>query len=165
MASKMNRSGTVRIAGLVFWISICFFTAWIGAQASPGIAPGEWFESINKPTWNPPNWLFAPVWTTLYTMMGVAVWFVWKDYGFSGAKKAISFFLIQLALNGLWSQIFFGMQEIGWAFFEILVLLSAIIATTYLFFEKNSIAGWLMIPYIIWVSFASVLNGTIWWIN
>jgi translocator protein len=165
MPDHKSRTGYSTIAGLLFWISLCYFTAWLGAQVSPGIAPVEWYESIVKPSWNPPNWLFGPVWSALYTMMGIAAWIVWKDYGFSGAKKAITLFLIQLILNGLWSQIFFGMQEIGWAFIEILFLLTAIIATTILFFEKNKIAGWFMVPYLLWVSFASVLNGTIWWLN
>lgn len=154
-----------RITGLLFWISLCYLTAWIGAQVSPGIAPMDWYESIAKPAWNPPNWLFGPVWSVLYTMMGAAVWLVWKDYGLSGAKKAIAFFIIQLFLNGLWSQIFFGMQEIGWAFLEILFLLAAIIITTALFFKKSKIAGWLMVPYMLWVSFATVLNAAIWSLN
>ncbi|TVQ01622.1 MAG: tryptophan-rich sensory protein [Balneolaceae bacterium] len=165
MPQNNPRRGYTLFAGLLFWIALSYLTAWIGAQVSPGIAPGEWYESIAKPSWNPPGWLFGPVWTALYTMMGVAVWLVWKDYGFSGAKKAITLFLIQLILNGLWSQIFFGMQEIGWAFLEILILLFAIAITTILFFEKNKLAGWLMVPYLLWVSFASVLNGTLWWLN
>lgn len=165
MSEKTLRSRYTLFAGLLFWLALCYFTAWLGSQVSPGIASGEWFESITKPSWNPPGWLFGPVWSTLYTLMGVAVWLVWKDYGFSGAQKAITFFLIQLILNGLWSQIFFGMQEIGWAFLEILFLLTAIIITTVLFFKKNRIAGWLMVPYILWVSFASILNGTLWWLN
>lgn len=132
---------------------------------SPGIASSEWYESLAKPDWNPPGWLFGPVWTILYTMMGVAAWLIWKEFGFKKAKSALIVFLIQLFLNGLWSQLFFGMQELGWALVEIIILLSAIIFTTYLFFQKNRVSGWLMVPYIAWVSFATVLNATIWMIN
>lgn len=151
--------------GLLFWLVICFFTAWVGAQVSPGIASTEWYDSLQKPDWNPPNWLFGPVWTTLYTMMAVAAWLVWKNRPLSESKLALGIFVIQLFLNGLWSQIFFGMQEVGWALAEIILLLVAIVATTYLFFQKERLAGWLMIPYIAWVSFAAVLNGAIWWLN
>ena len=165
MKSTNNSNKLRSLGGLVFWIGLCFFTAWLGARVSPGIAPADWYNAINKPDWNPPAWVFGPVWTTLYTLMGIAAWQVWRNYGFDKACTALIFFLIQLVLNGLWSQIFFGMQEIGWAFFEILLLLAAIIITTFLFFEKSRLAGWLMVPYIVWVGFASVLNGAIWWLN
>ena len=98
-------------------------------------------------------------------MMGIAAWIVWKQFGFRNAGAALTLFFVQLVLNGLWSQIFFGMQQIGWAFAEIVVLLAAIIFTTMLFFKKSKLAGWLMAPYIVWVSFATVLNGAIWWLN
>lgn len=164
MSSEKSKK-TIQIAGLIFWVGICYLTAWTGAQVSPGIASAEWYQSLNKPDWNPPAWLFGPVWTTLYTMMGVAAWLVWKRFGFGEGRTALVWFLIQLGLNGLWSQIFFGLQEPGWAFVEILFLLAAIIYTTVLFFEKNRIAGWLMVPYILWVSFATALNGAIWVMN
>ncbi|PWN08052.1 TspO/MBR family protein [Rhodohalobacter mucosus] len=150
---------------MILWIALCYMVAWTGAQVSPGMASPEWYDSLAKPAWNPPAWLFGPVWTLLYTLMGISAWLVWKDHGFKSAKTALSLFLVQLALNGLWSQIFFGMQETGWAFFEILILLTAIIATTWLFFEKNRLAGWLMTPYIAWVTFATALNGAIWMMN
>lgn len=165
MVSDLQRSTSQQVIGLIFWIGLCYFTAWTGSQVSPGIALAEWYESINKPSWNPPAWLFGPVWTMLYTLMGIAAWNIWRKFGFGKARAALSLFLVQLVLNGLWSQIFFGAQEIGWAFIEIIFLLVAIIATTYLFFQKNKVAGWLMVPYIAWVSFATVLNGTIWVLN
>ena len=150
---------------LVFFIAICFFVAWTGAQVSPGIASSEWYEQLNKPDWNPPGWLFGPVWTALYTMMAFAAWRIWRLSGFSGSKTELSFFGAQLFLNGLWSQLFFNAQNPGLAFIEIMILLAAIIATTWLFYQKDRIAGWLMIPYIFWVAFATVLNGTIWVMN
>jgi translocator protein len=165
MTSNNSSKLYFRITGLFFWVGICFLVAWTGAQVSPGIASSEWYDTLIKPNWNPPGWLFGPVWTTLYTMMGIAAWLIWKEFGFKNAKSALIFFLIQLFLNGLWSQVFFGMQELGWALVEIIILLGTIIFTTYLFFQKNSISGWLMVPYIAWVSFATVLNATIWMLN
>lgn len=165
MKSQITRSKLSKSFGLLFWLGICFLTAWIGAQVSPGIASSEWYESLNKPSWNPPNWVFGPVWTLLYAMMGTAAWLIWNKYGFQKAKGALSAFLLQLILNGLWSQLFFGLKNPEWAFVEIFFLLFAILLTTYLFSKKNKIAAWLMLPYFLWVSFAAVLNGTIWWIN
>lgn len=155
----------VQIMGLLFWLSLCYLVAWTGAQVSPGIASPEWYNALNKPTWNPPAWLFGPVWSALYTMMGIAAWLIWKDYGFKHAKPAIVVFLIQLALNGLWSQLFFNFQALGWALIEIIILLGAIFITTFLFFQKKSAAGWLMVPYILWVSFATALTAAIWVLN
>lgn len=165
MKSNINRSTLSSVGGLIFWIGICFFVAWTGAQVSPGIASSEWYNALNKPSWNPPNWLFGPVWTLLYTLMGIAAWRVWNKFGFRHARMALITFLIQLILNGLWSQLFFGLQAPGWAFLEIFFLLAAILVTTFLFSKKNRTAAWLMVPYILWVGFAAVLNGTIWWIN
>ncbi len=155
----------VQITGLILWLALCYFVAWTGAQVSPGIASPEWYESLNKPDWNPPAWLFGPVWTLLYTLMGIAAWLIWKDYGFKLATTALTAFLIQLALNGLWSQIFFNFQNVGLALIEILFLLAAIFITTYLFYQKNRAAAWLMVPYILWVSFATALTAAIWVLN
>jgi len=105
------------------------------------------------------------VWTALYTMMGVAALIVWDRFGLKTARAALAAFLVQLVLNGLWSRIFFGMQEPGWAFLQILLLLAAIAITTVLFFRKNAVAGWLMVPYMLWVGYASTLNGAIWLMN
>ena len=159
------RQPVLRLAGLVVWIGICYLVAWTGALVSPGIAPSDWYDALNKPVWNPPGWVFGPVWTAIYTMMGVAAWIVWDRFKLMAAKDALAAFLVQLVLNGLWSRIFFGMQEPGWAFFEILLLLAAIVVTTVLFFRKNTTAGWLMVPYMLWVGYASTLNGAIWIMN
>ncbi|MDX1642124.1 MAG: TspO/MBR family protein [Balneolaceae bacterium] len=165
MKSKTNRSALKSIAGLILWIGICFLIAWTGAQVSPGIASSDWYIALNKPSWNPPNWLFGPVWTLLYTLMGIATWRVWNLFGFQHAKSALFSFMIQLGLNGLWSQLFFGLQEPGLALIKIVLLLVAIFITTYLFSKKDRLAAWLMVPYLVWVSFAACLNGTIWWMN
>lgn len=154
-----------QLAVLILFIGICYLVAWAGAQVSPGIASAEWYESIQKPDWNPPAWVFGPVWTILYTLMGIAAWLIWRDFGFKNAKLAMSLFFLQLLLNGLWSHIFFGLQEIGWALAEMIFLLAAIIATTIAFFQKKPIAGWIMVPYILWVTFATFLTYTIWSLN
>lgn len=159
-ASKLQSVGI-----LLFFLILTFGVAWTGAQVSPGIASSDWYDQLNKPDWNPPGWLFGPVWTALYIMMAFAAWRIWRLSGFRGAKTELSFFGGQLFLNGLWSQLFFNAQNPGLAFIEIIILLAAIIITTRLFYKKDRISGWLMVPYILWVSFASVLNGTIWMIN
>jgi tryptophan-rich sensory protein len=120
-----------------------------------------------KPSFNPPNWVFAPVWSMLYVMMGVAAGLVWNriDYDKEIVKKALVLFAIQLALNALWSYLFFGLKNSMLAGVEI-VILWLMIYETYLKFSKiNKISGYLMIPYLLWVSFAMVLNASIWWLN
>ena len=92
---------------LLLFLFVCFGVAWIGAQVSPGIASSEWYDQLNKPDWNPPGWLFGPVWTALYTMMAFAAWRIWKQLGFADGKKELSFFGIQLFLNGLMVAAFF----------------------------------------------------------
>jgi len=165
MQNNARQSRFLQLSGLVFWIGICFFVAWTGAQVSPGIASADWYNSLNKPSWNPPNWIFGPVWTLLYTLMGIAAWLIWKNFGFHQAGKALSFFIIQLLLNGVWSQLFFGLELPGWAFFEILILLAAIVLTIYFFSKKHTTAAWLLVPYLAWAAFATALNGAIWWMN
>ena len=127
--------------------------------------PGEWYESLTKPPWNPPSIVFAPVWTILYVLMGIAAWMVWREAGFSGAKAALALFLVQLVLNALWSYLFFGMQKPMVAFFEIIVLWCMILATLFGFWRVRPMAGALLIPYLCWVGFASVLNYQLWRLN
>ena len=120
---------------------------------------------IAKPSWNPPDFIFGPVWTTLFVMMAVAGWLVWKPAGFKAAVAPLTLFGIQLLLNVAWSWIFFGAHQPGWAFAEIIILWLAIVATMVAFFRCSKIAGWLLVPYLAWVSFASVLNLAIWRLN
>ena len=126
---------------------------------------GSWYSTLAKPEWNPPSWVFGPVWTSLYIMMGIAAFLIWKKRELIGARIALRFYLVQLALNTLWSVLFFGVQNPGLAFAEIIVLLLMIIYTSYLFWKVNKSAALLMIPYILWVSFAGILNYTIWQLN
>lgn len=126
----------------------------------------SWYQTINKPSWNPPNWVFAPVWTTLYIMMGVALFLVWKSDSSEILKRtAITLFTIQLFLNFFWSFIFFGQQEIGWALVEIIAMWLFILLTIFAFANVSKLAAWLLVPYISWVSFATILNYTIWKLN
>lgn len=126
----------------------------------------SWYQTINKPSWNPPSWVFAPVWTTLYIMMGVALFLVWKSNVSTGLKRiAISLFAVQLLLNFFWSFIFFYQQQPGWALVEIIAMWVFILLTIFAFAKVNKIAAWMLVPYISWVSFATILNYTIWKLN
>jgi len=153
-----------RWIGLLVFIVICVGAGGLGAIATTPEIEG-WYKTITKPSWNPPGWIFGPVWTTLYIMMAIAAWLVWKQAGFKAAQLPLISFAVQLLLNVCWSWIFFGMHQPGWAFVEIIFLWLAILTTIILFFKKSVAAGGLMVPYLAWVSFASVLNFTIWRLN
>ena len=148
------------------WIGLAGFLAASFAAAGVGgwltsLGMPEWYMSLQKPGWNPPSWLFGPVWTALYIAMAVAAWLVWRDAGFSGAPAALALFFVQLLLNMAWPGIFFALRSPGWALAEILVLWVAILITTVLFFRHSAWAGALMVPYLLWVGFASVLTAAI----
>ena len=150
--------------GLIFFIAICFFAAWLGSAATtPKI--GGWYARLTKPGWNPSSWIFGPVWTVLYLAMAVAAWLVWRNAGWSGAKLPLSLFGLQLALNVSWSWLFFGMESPALAFGEILLLWIAIAATTVAFWLRSTAAGLLFVPYLGWVTFAAALNFVIWQLN
>ncbi|RTL60835.1 MAG: tryptophan-rich sensory protein [Sphingobacteriales bacterium] len=126
----------------------------------------NWYAKLNKPAWQPPNWLFGPVWTTLYVLMGIALYLVWKsDVTQSIKQTAFILFAVQLTLNFFWSIIFFNQHQVGWAIAEIIVLWVFILFTIFSFSKINNTAAWLLVPYISWVSFASLLNYTIWKLN
>lgn len=127
--------------------------------------PGEWYAALKKPSWNPPNWIFGPVWTALYTMMAVAAWLVWRRGGFALNRLPLSLFLTQLLLNALWSWLFFGLKNPALAFGEIALLWLAIAATLLAFWPRQRTAAWLLLPYLMWVSFASGLNFALWQLN
>ena len=122
-----------------------------------------WYAVANKPFFNPPNWLFAPVWTALYIMMGIALYLVWKTETTNAVKQtALILFGVQLALNFLWSFIFFYAKQPGWAFADIIAMWIVILLTIIWFGKISTTAAWLLVPYIFWVSFASLLNFYIW---
>ena len=154
-------TGTRSVLGAVGWFVLCFAAAGIGSI----FVPGTWYQTLVKPSWTPPSWLFGPVWTLLYGMMAAAAWLVWKRYGLSGALVPLAAFVVQLALNAAWSWLFFGLHRPGLAFTEIVLLWLAILATLLLFWSEERLAGVLLIPYIAWVSFAAVLNFTLWRLN
>jgi translocator protein len=125
-----------------------------------------WYMSINKPSWNPPAFLFGPVWTTLYILMGISLWTIWKsDSPEAYKKKALTIFGVQLFLNFIWSLLFFKFESPAWALVDILLMVVTIITTIFVFAESSKKAAWLLVPYICWVSFASILNYTIWSLN
>jgi len=154
--------GTAKsIIGLVGWLLISFSAGWIGSR----FMPGAWYVSLDKPSWNPPNAIFAPVWSVLYVLMGVAAWLVWRKVGFSVAGVALVLFIVQLVLNAVWSYLFFGLHRPDLAFVDIVALWAAILVVMILFWRVDWVAGGLMAPYLVWVGFASFLNFAIWRLN
>lgn len=149
------------ILALAGWLALCFSAAALGAI----FMPGEWYLTLKKPSWNPPGWIFGPVWSALYTMMAVAAWLVWRQGGWRKQRKPLLIFLAQLALNALWTPLFFGLHRSGVAFVEIVLLWLAIAATLAAFRLVSRVAAWLLIPYLLWVSFATMLNFALWRLN
>ena len=148
------------IGGLVA-LFLTFGTAFAGSR----FPPDQWYAGLAKPSWNPRNWLFAPVWTLLYFMMAVAAWLVWREHGLVGAAIPLAIFAVQLILNAGWSWIFFGRHHVGLAAVEIMLLWGAIFAVGLAFGRLEPAAGLLLVPYLLWVSFAAVLNFAIWRLN
>ena len=152
---------TKSILGLLGWLGVTFAAAWAGSR----FMPGAWYAALAKPSWNPPNAIFAPVWSVLYGLMAVAAWLVWRRAGFSGAGAALGLFAVQLILNALWSYLFFGRHQPGLAFGDIVVLWVAILSVVLLFWRVDRVAGALLLPYLAWVGFAAYLNFTLWRLN
>lgn len=162
--STRRFSPIVQIAMLILFIGICFAAAAIGAIAT-NESVNTWYRTIARPAWTPPDWVFGPVWTILYLMMAIAAWLVWRNAGFRAAHVPLGLFGLQLALNVVWSFVFFTMQSPGWAFGEILLLWLALAATIVSFWGRSRAAALLLVPYLCWSSFAAVLNFTIWRLN
>jgi len=157
--------GIMNIIALVIWIMISFLPGVIGSLATTPNIP-TWYAALNKPFFNPPAWVFGPVWTLLYLLMGVAAYLVWsKGFENNAVKLALTLFIIQLALNGLWSFLFFGQHWLLISFIEIIALWFFILLTILKFYTLSPIAGLMLIPYMLWVSFASILNFSFWWLN
>jgi len=147
--------------GLVGWLAVTFAAAWVGSR----FMPGAWYASLAKPSWTPPSGVFAPVWTVLYVLMAVSAWLVWRRVGFGTAGAALVLFVVQLALNALWSYLFFGLHRAGAAFLDIVALWLAILVVLVLFWRHDRWAGALLAPYLLWVIFASFLNLAVWRLN
>lgn len=144
------------------------FTVGLGLLGGLFTAPEihGWFLHLNKPSWNPPNWLFAPVWTILYLLMGIGFYLVWKTKADTDTKQwAMIMFIVQFAMNVLWSFIFFKEHRMGWAFADIVTLWIGVGCTIIGFSRIHKTAAWLLVPYICWVSFAAVLNYKLWQMN
>lgn len=152
-----------RIAVVVF---ICLIVGYISGMVTRASIT-TWYPTLVKPSFNPPNWVFAPVWTSLYIMMGIAAGLVWNQITShkEAVTKALQFFAIQLGLNALWSYLFFGLHNPMLATIEVILLWLLIFETYSKFVKINITAGYLLLPYLAWVSFASVLTASIWWLN
>ncbi len=153
-----------QIAGLVLALVIVFSAAALGIPFTARATAG-WYGDIAKPSWTPPNWLFGPVWTVLYTMMALAVWLIWRQGRGAANRIPLQLFFVQLLLNAAWTPIFFGARAFGLAAVEIMLLWCAILLCLVAFARSKPLSAWLMLPYLAWVSFAAVLNVTLWWMN
>ena len=146
---------------LVGFTVLCFLAAAMGAL----FKPGEWYEQLAKPSWRPPNWLFAPVWMFLYLAIAVSGWLVWREVGLADGALALSIYLVQLLLNASWTPLFFGLHRPDLAFLNIALLWLSILATIAVFHPISASAAWLLLPYVLWVTFAAALNFSIWRLN
>jgi translocator protein len=157
----MNTRSTV---GLLVWIAICFAAAGLGSWATAAQID-TWYATLSKPSFNPPNWVFGPVWSLLFLLMAISAWQIWLPNGIAGARWELTIFAVQLVLNVLWSVLFFGCQMMLAALVEIVLLWLAILAMIILFARRKRWVGFLQVPYLCWVSFATVLNAALWWLN
>ena len=152
-----------QVFGLVGWLLVSFAASVVGAVAS--IQAQSFYGELTQPSWAPPGWVFGPVWTTLYALMGVAAWLVWREGGFRKNKTSLSLFLVQLVVNALWSWLFFAWHLGAYALIDLIALWLLIIATLVTFWRVKPLAGTLLVPYLLWVSFAGILNYTVWQLN
>lgn len=159
MLPKTLQNQWIVLAGLIL---LCLAVGSIGGLASAS-SIDSWYRTLAKPSWNPPDWVFGPVWTTLFIMMAIAAWLVWRTK--DRIAPAMTLFFVQLALNLAWSFLFFGARSPGLALIEIVFLWLSVLFTMLAFFGRQTVAGWLFVPYLAWVSFAAVLNLTIWMMN
>jgi translocator protein len=152
------------------WIALgLFLLASFTASAIGGYATFEsvrtWYPTLVKPSWNPPAAVFGPVWTLLYTLMAFAAWRIWLRRELAGARPALRWFFVSLALNALWSVLFFGLHRPGLALLEVVLFWGTLVLVQLRFARLDRVAGWLWAPYVAWVSFATVLNAAIWRLN
>lgn len=152
-----------QIIGLVGWLILSFTAAAVGALAS--IQANSFYSQLAQPDWAPPPGIFGPVWSVLYALMGIAAWLVWRCGGFRGNRQALTLFLLQLVINALWSWLFFAWHQGGLALADVLLLWMLIMATLVSFWRARPLAGVLLIPYLLWVGFASILNLSLWQLN
>ncbi|KAA0069797.1 TspO/MBR family protein [Rhodanobacter sp. T12-5] len=156
-------SGTRQIIGLLGWLLLSFAAAAIGAAAS--IQAAAFYRQMAQPSWAPPSSVFGPVWSLLYALMGIAAWLAWREGGWRRQRGALGLFVLQLAVNALWSWLFFGWRQGAWAFADIVLLWLLIAATVVASWRVRPLAGALLLPYLAWVSFAAALNFAVWKLN
>ena len=152
------------ILGLVGFVAVCGLVSVLGGLAA-GTSVGTWYLTLDKPPFNPPGWIFGPVWAVLYLFIAIAGWRVWHGAHGEAGRRALTIYGVQLLFNLAWSFLFFGFRRIDLALVEILVLLAVIITNMMLFWRLDRWAGMLFVPYVLWVGFASLLNASIWWLN
>ena len=155
-----NSTGRQLLA-LAGWLALCF----AAAGTAVFVSTDGWYAGLRKPSWNPPAWVFGPVWTLLYFMMAFAVWLIWREGGWREQARPLRWFLLQWLLNALWTPLFFGMHRSGLAFAEIVLLWLVLAATLWSFWKVSKPAALLLVPYLVWVSLAASLNFTIWRLN
>ena len=161
---RPSRFHIADVFALLGWLLICYAVAAVGAVMSmSGLL--SWYPLLIKPSFNPPDWVFGPVWTVLYTMMGISAWMVWRKRGWAEGQVPLGWFTLQLTLNMAWSGLFFLYENPGLAFVEIIILWITIAATTVSFWSVDRRASLLLVPYLAWVTFATVLNFAIWRLN
>lgn len=160
--------GTARdLSALMSTVGLIGFVLLVLAVASTGAMykPGAWYEALAKPDWTPPNWLFPIAWTLLYLMIALAGWLVWRAVGFSGASLPFLLYFAQLALNAAWSWLFFGLHRMDLALVDMAALWLTILANIFAFYAVRPGAGYLLIPYLVWVTYAAALNVAVWHMN
>jgi benzodiazapine receptor len=161
--AESARSMRAQAIGLVVWLALSFAAAGIGGIAS--FDAGAFYGQLMRPAWAPPAWLFGPAWSVLYTAMAIAAWLVWREGSVRGARLALGLFFVQLAVNALWSWLFFAWRLGAVAFAEVLILWILILGTIVAFWRVKPVAGWLLVPYLSWVSYAALLNWALWTTN
>lgn len=149
------------ISLLIFFVLLVIVVASVGAMFKPGI----WYESLVKPAWTPPNWIFPIAWAILYLMIALSGWLAWRTAGFTTAGFAFVFYFLQLLFNAAWSWLFFGLQRMELAFIDIVLLWLTIVANIITFHSIHPLASYLLIPYLAWVSYAAALNFSVWQLN
>ena len=158
--SSSGPSGWLALAG---WLVLSLVAGGLGGIASANA--GEFYGTLTRPSWAPPAWLFGPVWTVLYIMMGIAAWLVWRERSYrpdSVRRRGLTLFVVQLVLNALWTWLFFHWRSGAWAFAEIVVLWLVVIATAAAFFQVRRTAGWMLVPYLLWLTYAGALTWAVW---
>jgi tryptophan-rich sensory protein len=158
-----HRSFQQQALGLAGWLAASFLAGGLGAMAS--VSAGAFYAGLSQPAWAPPAWLFGPVWSVLYVMIGVAAWLVWRKHGFSGATTALWLYGAQLIANALWTWLFFVWHLGALSLVEIILLWLLIIATIGAFWRLHRLAALMLVPYLAWVSFASALTYSLWRLN